>query len=180
MGQYINKTTMIDAETGEVLKENNWFGYDGFSETGYKYRNRSNHIKYFFDSIPGNLSEGAWILLFMIAEIMTEENLLVYRVERKSKFSTIIYKPYDKEDIRERLRYPYGLNKFDRCWRELCKHCLKRVQYREYMVWAVNPTVVSKCKEVPFWLCDEFKNYMTPHLTAATIKKLNQKIDNLG
>lgn len=180
MGQYINKSTMIDSETGEVLKERKWIGYDGFSETGYKYRNKSNHIKYFFDSLPSNLSEGAWVLLIMIAEIMTNENVLVYRVERKSKFSTIIYKPYDKDDIRTRIRYPYGLNKFDKYWRELCKHCLKRVQYHEYMVWAVNPAIINKCVEVPFWLCDEFKDYMTPHLTASTIKKLNQKIDSLG
>lgn len=180
MGHYINRKTMIDSETGEVLKESNWVGYDGFSDTGYKYRNRSPHIKYFFDSIPNHLSEGAWTLLFMIAEIMTNDNVLVYRVDRKSKFSTIIYKPLDKDDIRTRIRYPFGMNKFDKCWKELTKHCLKRVQYHQYLVWAVNPTVINKCKEIPFWLCDEFKDYMTPHLTASTIRKLQNKIDNLG
>lgn len=179
MGQYINRTTVIDSETGEIMKENNWIGYDGFSEKGYKYRHRSSHIKYFFDSIPNHLSEGAWTLLLMIAEIMTDENVLVYRVERKSKFSTIIYKPYDKDEIRTRTRFRYGLNKFDSCWRELTKHCLKRVQYHEYLVWAVNPAIINKCKEIPYWLCDEFKDYMTPHLTAPTIKKLQNKIDNL-
>lgn len=179
MGEYINKTTMIDSETGEVVRENKWIGYDGFSDKGYKYRNRQTHIKYFFDSIPQNLSEDSLFLLIMIAEIMTEDNVLVYRINRKSKFSSIIYKPYDKEDIRERTRFRYGINKFDRCWRELCKHCLKKVQYYEYIVWAVNPTVVNKCKEIPFWLCEEFLDYMTPHMTAAATKKLQQKIDNL-
>lgn len=179
MGHYINRKTVIDSETGEIMKENNWIGYDGFSDKGYKYRHRAVHIKYFFDSIPNNLSEAAWLLLIMIAEIMTEDNVLVYRVKRKSKFSTIIYKPYDKEEIRKRTRFIYGQNKFDRCWSELNKHCLKKIRYYDYMVWAVNPAVVNKCREIPYWLCDEFKDYMTPHLTATTIKKLQNKIDNL-
>lgn len=179
MGHYINRKTVIDSETGEIMKENNWIGYDGFSDKGYKYRHRAVHIKYFFDSIPNNLSEAAWLLLIMIAEIMTEDNVLVYRVKRKSKFSSIIYKPYDKEEIRKRTRFIYGQNKFDRCWSELNKHCLKKIRYYDYMVWAVNPAVINKCREIPFWLCDEFKDYMTPHLTAATIKKLQNKIDNL-
>lgn len=179
MGHYINKKTVIDSETGEIMQEDNWLGYDGFNEKGYKYRHRAVHIKYFFDSIPSNLSEGAWTLLFMIAELMNEENVLVYRVKRKSKFSTIVYKPLDKDEIRERIRYPFGINKFDKCWSELYKHCLKRIRYYDYMVWAVNPAVISKCKYVPFWLYDEFKNYMNPHLTATTIKKLQNKVDNL-
>ena len=179
MGQYINKKTTIDAETGEILKENNWIGFDGFNDKGYKYRGRAVHIRYFFDTLPSNLSEAAWTLLFMIAEIMTEDNVLVYRVKRKSKFSTIIYKPYDKEEIRNRTRYTYGQNKFDKCWRELTKHCLKRIKYYESWVWAVNPAVINKCGYVPFWLCDEFKDSMTPYLTATTIKKLQNKIDNL-
>ena len=122
MGHYINRKTVIDSETGEIMKENNWIGYDGFSDKGYKYRHRAVHIKYFFDSIPNNLSEAAWLLLIMIAEIMTEDNVLVYRIKRKSKFSSIIYKPYDKEEIRKRTRFIYGQNKFDRCWSELNKH----------------------------------------------------------
>ena len=67
MGKYINRTTMIDPETGEVVKENQWIGYDGFSDTGYKYRNKQIHIKYFFDSLPGNISHDSLFLLFMIA-----------------------------------------------------------------------------------------------------------------
>lgn len=180
MGKYINRKTMIDSETGEVLKQSDWIGYDGFSDNGYKYRNRQTHIKYFFDSIPNNLSSGAWTLLFMIAEIMTTDNVLVYRAKRKSKFSNFIYRPYDKEEIRQRLRYPYGENKFDRCWRELNKHCLKRIEYYGYLVWAVNPAVVNKCKEIPFWLCEEFMDYITPHLSATAITKLKNKIDNQG
>lgn len=179
MGKYINKTSMIDPETGEVVREREWFGYDGFSDKGYKYRHRSLHIHYFFDSLPNNLSANALFLLFMIAEIMNDENILVYRVKRKSKFSSIIYKPYDKEEIRLKTRFIYGKNKFDKCWTELNKHCLKRVKYYNTTVWAVNPTVINKCKEVPFWLCEEFKDYMTPHLTAASIVKLENKIDNL-
>lgn len=126
MGNLINKKTIIDSETGEILKEKNWLGYDGFNENGYQYRRKAVHIRYYFDAIPDNLSEGAMMLLFMISEIMNEDNVLVYRVKRKSKFSSIIYKPLDKEDIAERIRYRYGKNKFDRCWRELTKHCIKK------------------------------------------------------
>lgn len=179
MGQYINRKTIIDSETGEIMKENNWIGYDGFNEKGYKYRHRATHIKYFFDSIPDNLSEAAWTLLLMIAELMNEDNVLVYRVERKSKFSSIVYKPYDKDEIRKRTRYKYGENKFDKCWKELTKNCLKRIEYYDYVVWAVNPAVINKCKQVPFWLYNDFKEFMNPHLSATTIKKLQNKIDNL-
>lgn len=179
MGNYINRRSLIDAETGEIIRETNWVGYDGFTETGYKYRSRQCPIKYFPDSIPSNLSQAAWYLLFMMAEIMNDENVLVYRVDRKSKFSTILYKPYDKEDIRTKIRYPYGQNKFDRCWQELSKHCLKRVQYYNYLVWAVNPAVISKSKEIPYWLCAEFKDYLIPHMSAISVKKLQNKIDNL-
>lgn len=179
MGQYINRKTVIDSETGEILKENNWIGYDGFNDKGYKYRSKSTFLRYFFDSLPSNLSESAFLLLIMIAELVNEDNVLVYRVERKSKFSSIIYKPLDKDDIRERTRYKYGQNKFDKCWAELTKHYLKRVKYYEYTVWALNPSVFSKCKQVPFWLCEEFQEYMNPHLSAITIKKLQNRINNL-
>lgn len=54
----------------------------------------------------------------------------------------------------------------------------KKVRYYDYLVWAVNPAVFSKCKFVPFWLYEEFKTYMMPFLSATTIKKLESKIDN--
>lgn len=178
MGHYINKKSVIDSETGEIVKEQRWIGYDGFNEKGYKYRRRANFIRYYFDSIPENLSKESFFLLWMIAEIMNEENVLVYRIKRKSKFSSIIYKPMTKEDIAGRIRFHYGLNKFDRCWRELNKHCLKRVRYyNDTIVWAVNPAIFSKCKEVPIWLYEEFKEYMNPHLSAITIKKFQEKIN---
>lgn len=176
MGEYINKKTVIDSETGEILSMNNWIGYDGFNEKGYKYRNKSVHLHFFNDALPPNISESAFLLLMMIAEIMNQDNVLVRRVERKSKFSSIIYKPLDKEEIRERLRFKYGINKFDKCWRELTKKCIKRIEYYDYKVWAVNPGVIHKCKFVPFWLYQEFQDYMNPYLSASTIKKLQYKI----
>lgn len=109
---------------------------------------------------------------------MNNDNVLVYRVERKSKFSKIIYKPFDKDDIRIRTRYRYGINKFDRCWRELCKKCIKKVRYYDYLVYAVNPSILIKSKYIPFWLYEEFQEYMNPHLSAITIKKLQNKIDS--
>ena len=179
MGTYINRKTVIDAETGEIMKENNWYGYDGFNEKGYKYRNRGVFVRYYFDAIPSNLSEPAFLLLIMISELMNEENMLVYRVERKSKFSSILYKPLEKEDIRERCRFKMGMNKFDKAWKELTKKCLKRIEYYNIKAWAVNPSVISKCKQVPYWLYEEFQEYMNPFLSSITIKKLQNKISNL-
>ena len=167
---------MIDSETGEVIKENSWVGYDGFVKDGYRYRNRSPHMKIFMDSLPANLSEEAFILLIMIAELTNEDNVLIRKVERKSKFSSITFYPLDKEEIRERLRYKYGINKFDRCWRELNKYCIKRVKYYDYMVWSVNPSITYKGRCVPFWLYADWQNDMNPHLSAGTIKKLQEKI----
>ena len=178
MGKIINKKVSIDEETGEIIDEKGWIGYDGFTNKGYQYRRRESCIRYFFDSLPDNLSEASWILLMMIAEIINEENLLVYRVKRKSKFSNILYKPMDKEDIMERIRFKYGLNKFDRCWKELCKHCIKRIQYHDYLVWAINPSVVSRCKQIPIWLYEEFQETLNPHLSAITLKKFQEQINN--
>lgn len=135
-------------------------------------------LDFTFDSIPDNLSEAALLLLIMLAEICNEENVLIKRVKRKSKFSNIIYKPMDKEDIMERIRFKYGLNKFDRCWKELCKHCLKRIQYHDYLVWAINPSVISRCKQIPIWLYEEFQETLNPHLSAITLKKFQEQINN--
>lgn len=137
---------------------------------------RSGGCQVFFDSMPNNLSQDAMFLLIMIGEIANEDNVLVRRVDRKSKFSSIIYKPLDKDEIRERTRFRYGMNKFDRCWTELNKKCLKKVRYYDYLVWAVNPAFVNNCKFVPFWLYEEFQEYMNPYLSATTIKKLQEKI----
>lgn len=179
MGHIINRKTLIDTETGEIIKEQNWLGYDGFSEKGYRYRNKALHIKYYFDALPQNLSESAMLLLFMISELMNEDNVLVYRVIRKSKFSKIIYKPMDKEDISERIRYRYGKNKFDKCWKELTKHCLKQIEYYDIKAWAVNPAVFSKCKYLPYWLYEEFQDYLNPFLSAITIKKFANKLNDM-
>ena len=32
MGNYINKKVQIDVDTGEVMDEKYWLGYDGFSD----------------------------------------------------------------------------------------------------------------------------------------------------
>lgn len=175
---YINTHTLIDGETGEILKEKTWRQYDGFNAKGYRFRNRALHIKFYFDGLPSNLSKDSFFLLFMIAELMNDNNLLMYKVTRKSKFSSIVYKPMSKEDIRERTRFKYGINKFDTCWKELTKHCLKRIEYYDTTVWAVNPTIFCKCREIPFWLCEEFLNYMTPKMSATAIKKLQDRIKN--
>lgn len=181
MGNLINKTTVIDSETGEIMKERQWIGYDGFNDKGYKYRRNATFIRYYFDSLPDNLSENAWQLLLMISEIMNDENVLIYKVKRKSKFSDIVYKPMDKDDIAERIRFKYGQNKFDSAFKELCKHCLKKVEYHDLKnVWAVNPAVISKCKQVPFWLYMEFQEYMNPFLTATALKKMQNKIDSFN
>lgn len=178
MGKLINKKVVVDSETGEIVKEKSWVGYDGFTEKGYQYRRKAIHIRYYFDALPSNLSESAFLLLIEIAELMNEQNVLVTRVKRKSKFSSIVNIPLTKEEIQERIRFKMGKNKFDASWKELSKHCIKKIKYYENMVWAVNPAVISKCKEVPLWLYDEFKDSMNPFLTAITIRKFNTKIDN--
>lgn len=177
MGTILNKKTLIDTETGEIINEKKWLGYDGFDEKGYNYRVKAPSIKYFFDSLPCNLSPNAWNLLMLIAEIMNDENVLVYRVPRKSKFCSIIYRPMNKDDIRQRLRFPWGMNKFNTTWTELSKHCIKKIDYyNDLQVYAVNPAVILKKNRIPYWLYEEFQDYMNPHLSATTIKKLQEKI----
>lgn len=176
MGELLNKKTVIDTETGEVVKQINWMGYDGFNDKGYKYREKQTHIRYYFDAIPPGLSKDALVMLILLAEQCTEENLMLKRVKRKSKFSNITFKPLDKEEIFELMRYPMGINKFNSCWEELKKHCIKEIRYEDMNVWAINPAIISKCKQVPIWLYDEFKDYMNPYLTATTISKFNYKL----
>lgn len=180
MGSNIVKKTTIDGNTGEVLKERAFFSYDGFNDKGYKYRYRADYMRYYFDAVPATLSEESFLLLLMIAEISNDENILVYRITRKSKFSKIIYKPMDKEDIRIKTRYKYGINKFERCWKELKKHCIKKIKYYDIYAWAINPAIVSRCKQVPPFLYDEFKEYMNPYMSALAINKFNHllKFDN--
>lgn len=177
MAKYVNKKSVIDPTTGEVLKEKVWLGYDGFSETGYRYRPKSG-IRYYFDSLPGNYDKDTFLLLILIAELMNDENVLVYRVKRKSKFSEITYKPMSKDDIKDNIRYKYGQNKFDKCWKELSKKAIKKIKYYDRMVWAVDPSVICKGKEIPFWLYEAFQESINPHLSAITLKKLQQKIDS--
>lgn len=185
MGKYINKKTVVDEETGEIIKQINWFGYDGFSEKGYRYRKNSEYIRYYFDAIPSDLTKDSLFLLFMLSEIMNEENVLVYRVKRKSKFSNIIYKPYDKDELRDKVNANgrpncnYGINKFYKCWNELRKHCIKKVEYRTCKAWAINPAFISKCKQLPYWLYDEFQQYINPYLSANAINKFKTKLNEI-
>lgn len=174
MGTDIIKKTRIDGETGEIIKETKFFSYNGFNDRGYKYRYRGDYIRYYFDAVPATLSEGAFLLLIMLTEICNEENVLIYRIKRKSKFSSIIYKPMSKEDIVERIRYKYGINKFEKYWKELRKHCIKQVNYYNIKAWAINPAIFSRCKEIPAWLYDEFKEYLNPYMTNLAINKFQQ------
>lgn len=173
MGNNITKKILMDGSTGEILKENTFFTYDGFNDKGYKYRYRGNYIRYYFDAVPTTLSEEAFLLLIMLTELANEDNVLVYRVTRKSKFSNIIYKPMCKEDIMAKLKYKYGQNKFDRCWKELKKHCIKKIRYHEYLAWAINPSIFCKCKQIPPWLYEEFSLYLNPYMSKTAIKKMN-------
>lgn len=180
MGKNIVNKTIIDSETGEVLKQNSFFYYDGFNDKGFKYRGKQNNkIVFFPDTIPTTLSEKGFTLLCMLCEIANEDNVLVYRVERKSKFSSIVYKPLDKEDISNRLRFKWGKNKFDKYWNELKKHCIKRIRYHQYMVWAINPAIINKCKQIPPWLYDEFSIYMNPHMSKSAILKYQNMLKDL-
>lgn len=179
MGKYINKKTIVDEETGEIIKEVNWFGYDGFNEKGYRYRKSAESITVYYDALPQDLSKDAFLLLTQLAEFADKENVLVYRIPRKSKFSNILYKPYDKETLREKLRYKMGINKFNECWSELNKHCIKRVEFRDMKVFALNPAIIMKGKILPYWLYYEFKDYINPYLSANAIKKFKNKIDEI-
>lgn len=177
MGQNIKKQILMDGETGEILREHQYYAYDGFNDKGYRYRNKADFIRYFFDDYPSTLSQDAFLLLIMMAEIANKENVLVYRVSRKSKFSSIIYKPMTKEQIRSSLRFKYGKNKFDRCWTELKKHCIKEVRYYQYMVWAINPAIISRCRQVPDWLYYEFRLYLNPRMSRLAIKKMMNRLN---
>ena len=63
MGNLINKKILVDPETGQILKEQSWAGYDGFNENGYAYRARGNYLRFFNDSLPSNLSKDSLLLL---------------------------------------------------------------------------------------------------------------------
>ena len=180
MGQTMVNKTIIDTDNGEILKEDRFFYYDGFNDKGFKYRGKQgNKITFFPDTLPTTLSEKGFTLLCMIAELANEENVLVYRIERKSKFSTIIYKPLDKDEISKRLRFKWGIHKFDKYWKELRKHCLKRIRYHDVWVWAVNPAMINRCPQIPPWLYEEFAVYMNPHMTKNAILKMQNMLKNL-
>ena len=178
MGNYVNRHTLIDPDTGEILKDQTWLGYDGFTDKGYAYRRRSKFTRYYPDAIPDNLDKNDMLLLFMLAELANDENMLVYKVKRKSKFSNIIYKPMDKEYIQDHLRFHYGDNKFQKSWSHLIRHCVKRFEYRGNFTYGLNPAVISNCQYIPIWLYEEFQEYINPYLSATAIKKFQNKIDS--
>lgn len=173
MGNNVVVRTTLDGNTGEVIKEKKFFSFDGFTEKGYKYRYRAGRIQIFPDTIPDSLSGDAFQLLYMLAELANDEGVLVYRVTRKSKFSEIIYKPLYREEIMRRLRWSYGHNKFDKCFRELKKHCIKKVPYYNTTAWCLNPAIVMIGRGVitPF-MYDEFKLYLNPYMSRGAIKKM--------
>lgn len=70
----------------------------------------------------------------------------------------------------------FGINKFDRCWGELNKKCLKYVQYYNTYAWAVNPAIATKSYELPYWLYFEFQDSLNPFLSANTISRLQEKV----
>ena len=180
MGKDIVRNTVIDPSTGEVISEKSYVHYDGFNDKGYKYRFRtSGIIKIYPDSIPVTLSADAFLLLYMLAEIANEDNALVYRIKRKSRFSSIIYKPYDRDELRKKTKWKYGVHKFNRCWSELRKHCVKQVKYYQYKTWIINPAVVSKCPQIPPWLYDEFSLYLNPYMSKRAITKMKNLVKEL-
>ena len=179
MGQNIVKNHIIDPETGEIIKTDSYAYFDGFTEKGFKYRSRAPRITIYPDCIPSSISADAYFLLIQIAELANEENALVYRVTRKSKFSNIIYKPMYKDDIRKKLRFKIGINKFNKCWNELKKHCIKEARYHEYMCWVINPAVVFKSAYLPAWLYDEFSEYLNPYLSKNAIKKFQNMLKTM-
>jgi len=179
MGNYINKKTLLDGETGEVLKEKTWVNYDGFTEEGYAYRPRSSQLRYFPDSIPDNLTEYDWSILIMMAEIMNDENVLVQRVKRKSKFNDTIYMPLTKDEIRERLRFKVGQNRFMKSWYHLRKHCIKKIKYHDAPAWCINPAVVMKSRYLPIWLYAEFYQYLDPYLSPTALKKIKARMKQM-
>ena len=81
----------------------------------------------------------------------------------------------DKEMIRNSLRYKFGENKFDKCWRELKKHCIKQIEYNNNLAWVINPAIVSRCKVLPDWLYNEFDTYLVPYLSKIAIKKFQDR-----
>lgn len=179
MGETFNKKITIDKH-GQIISERIWTNYDGFSDKGYKYRGKQNYIRYYPDALPNNLDHEALLLLFMVAEIMNEENMLVYRVTKKSKFSKILYKGYTQDDIRARLRFPYGQNKFNRAWAQLKKHCVKKIRYYDTLAWAVNPSVISRCHFLPDFLYLEFKDYLNPFLSPHAISEFQRRTEGIN
>lgn len=178
MSRDIEKKTIINPETGEIIKETFNMVYDGFSDEGFRYRYKSaSKIEIHLDSIPPDLDKDAIYLLLMISEMATTENVLVKKIPVKKRFENMEYEAMKLDEIRLGCKNPFGRNKFTRYWTILRKQCIKRVWYHDILVFAINPAILNKTYYVPFWLYEEFQDYMNPHLTNYKIKKLQSKID---
>lgn len=162
-----------------LLNRERFLNTIGFTDKGsYKYRYRNpNNITVYWDALPSGLDDKCFLLLMMLASLADGNNVLSRRVSRKSKFSTIVYKPMDKEDIRDSLKWKFGENKFDKCWTELKKHCIKQIKYYDdRLFWVINPAFVNRCRSVPYWLYKEFSVYMNPYMTKLAINKMHDII----
>ena len=202
-GTNINYPVMQGSNNLEYLNKD-IFGYHTFTGSIYLAAENDSEMGDWYDIIYGHhMENGAMfgdIEKYLDSDYFASHNegilqtekgdyhISVFACIRTNAYEDTVYQvkenaeekyPALKDYIREHIRFKYGRHRFDRCWSKLRKHAIKQIRYHQYLCWAVNPAIVSKCREVPYWLYDTFKEYMNPHLAAKTVAKLNRKVKEL-
>lgn len=172
MANIIRSVKSIDSETGEIYYEKKWNSYNGWSENGYKYRYRYSSVKFYPDN-PPKLQPNTLKIFFQICMQMNDENLLMEVKKAKNKYSSPELIPYTLEEIRENMQYQVSEYAFKKAWAEMTPKYIRRIKFKNKMVWAVNPAFANRCQYIPVFLWHEFQEDLNPKLGEMNIKKYN-------
>jgi hypothetical protein len=170
MAEVINKTVAVDVETGEIYYQRSWAGFNGWTEKGYKYRNKYYPVQFYPDTIP-KLLPNTLKIFFYICMLMNEDNLLLERKAAKDKYSSPKIIPYTVEEIWEKLDYRFSMYSFKKAWQELTPKYVRKIKIYGKGIWAVNPAFANRTKYLPVFLWKEFSVDINNKLSKQVISR---------
>lgn len=170
LANIINKTTSVDADTGEIYYERQWKSFNGWNDEGYKYRYRYNSLKFYPDMLP-RVDPNILKVFFMICCITNEDNLLAYKTKSRSKYKKPELHIYTTEEIWEHLPYKISKYSFKNAWSKLVPRYIRKIKVEDKRIWAVNPAYANRCSTVPLFLFSAFKDDMKEKLGTFNYKR---------
>lgn len=175
MADIINKVTSIDANTGEIYYERQTKGFNGWSDKGYKFRYRYSGLVFYPDNLP-LIEPNIFKVYFQICTLMNEENLLIQLKKTNNKYKAPELIPLTIDDIIEKIPYKISSYAFKKAWQQIVPRYIKRIKFNGKKVWAVNPAFANRCRYLPPFLWNEFKEDLNEKLGVYNIKRYENMV----